>query len=69
MYEAYANEPNPKMMTLDQMLNNGDDLHKTKKSYPATQPGDNPRAVKKDSTVKESLEQRLWAEFQREKAK
>jgi hypothetical protein len=69
VYEAYANEPNPKMMTLDQMLNNGDDLHKTKKSYPKAQDGDNPRAVKKESTVKEALEQRLWAEFQREKAR
>jgi hypothetical protein len=69
VYEAYANEPNPKMMSLDQMLNNGDDLHKKKKSYPKAQDGDNPRAVKKESTVNEALEQRLWAEFQREKAR
>jgi hypothetical protein len=69
LQEAYANEPNPKMMSLDQMLNSGDDLHKKKKSYPKAEDGDNPRAVKKESTVNEALEQRLWAEFQREKAR
>lgn len=66
--ESYANEPNPKMMSLDQMLNSGNDLHKKKNAYPKAEDGDNPRAVKKDK-VKESLEQRLWAEFQREKAR
>lgn len=66
--ESYANEPNPKMMSLDQMLNSGNDLHKEKNSYAKAEDGDNPRAVKKDK-VKESLEQRLWAEFQREKSR
>lgn len=66
LQEAYANEPNPKTMSLDQMLNSGNDLHKKKKSYPKAEDGDNPRAVGK---VKESLEQRLWVEFQQEKAR
>jgi len=43
--EAYANEPDEEYKSIDDVINSGDDLHRTKKAYAATQDGDNPMAV------------------------
>ena len=43
--EAYANEPEEEYKSIDDVIFSGDDLHKSKKAYPAAQDGDNPMAV------------------------
>ena len=71
LQEAYANEPDEKVETTEKILDQGNDLNRKKKQH-ADKPklGDNPLATEeKDKSVTESLEQRLWAEFQREKAR
>ena len=40
--KRWANEPEERVLDTEDMLATGDDLHKPKKSYPATQLGDNP---------------------------
>lgn len=52
--ESYANEPDEQISDIDDVIINGDDLHRKKKMYKATQPGDNPMAVDR---IKESLQQ------------
>jgi hypothetical protein len=58
--EEYDNEPEEEYMGVDAVLPSGDDLHKSKKSYPATAGGDNPMNV-------ESLKDRLWAALNEKK--
>lgn len=58
--EEYANEPNEENFDLDALLTQGNDMHRCKGAYARTQPGDNPRAVKK-------IEESLWAKFKAEK--
>ena len=41
----YENEPDPHYSDLSAVIPDGDDLHKQKKSHPATAGGDNPMAV------------------------
>jgi len=41
----YANEPNPQYGDMSDAIPDGNDLNRKKKSYPATQDGDNPMAV------------------------
>ena len=41
----YDNEPDEQYGSIDDVINTGDDLHKSKKAYAATQDGDNPMAV------------------------
>ena len=60
MNEDYANEPEEEYMGTDAVLPSGDDLHKSKKSYPATAGGDNPMNV-------ESIKDRLWAALNEKK--
>jgi len=60
MNEDYANEPEEEYMGMDAVLPSGDDLHKSKKSYPATAGGDNPMNV-------ESIKDRLWAALNEKK--
>jgi hypothetical protein len=55
--EAYANEPDEKYGAIDDVINSGDDLHKSKAAYPATQGGDNPMALQDE--IKEKLAARL----------
>ncbi len=55
--EAYANEPDEKYSAIDDVINSGDDLHKSKAAYPATQGGDNPMALQDE--IKEKLAARL----------
>lgn len=58
--EGYDNEPEEEYMGVDAVLPSGDDLHKSKKSYPATAGGDNPMNV-------ESIKDRLWAALSEKK--
>ena len=60
--EDYENEPDEEYMDIDSVLRHGDDLHKSKKSYPATAGGDNPMNV-------ESIKDRLYAALTEKKAK
>lgn len=55
--EDYANEPEEQYGSVDDVIGSGDDLHRTKKSYAATQDGDNPMALEDD--IKEAL----WAQL------
>lgn len=41
--EAYANEPDEREMGIDSSVRDGNDLHKSKKTYPKVADGDNPR--------------------------
>jgi len=41
----YDNEPDEEYKAIDDVINSGDDLHKSKDAYAATQDGDNPMAV------------------------
>jgi len=43
--EGYANEPDAQYGDMSDAIPDGDDLHKKKKAYAATQDGDNPMAV------------------------
>ena len=60
--EEYANEPKVRRQSLKHHLHSGDDLHKEKDTYPKVSGGDNPM-----NPVRESLEVRLWKEFQKVK--
>lgn len=60
--EEYDNEPEEEYMGVDAVLPSGDDLHKSKKSYPATAGGDNPMNV-------ESIKDRLYAALNEKKGK
>jgi hypothetical protein len=55
--EAFGNTPDgapgPEIKPLSAAVPNGDDLHRKKGQYPATQPGDNPMAVE---SIKAQLE-------------
>ena len=42
---GYANEPEEEYKSVDDVIFSGDDLHKSKRAYSATQDGDNPMAV------------------------
>jgi len=41
----YENEPDEEYKAIDDVINSGDDLHRSKDAYAATQDGDNPMAV------------------------
>lgn len=43
--EMYDNSPDEKIAGYDAAVPSGNDLHKEKRQYPATQPGDNPMAA------------------------
>lgn len=66
--ESYVNEPDEKVESTEKILDQGDDLHRKKRSYHKAENGDNPSNVK-ESTIVESLEKKLWAEFMKEKSK
>ena len=55
--EEYDNEPDEQYGSIEDVIGSGDDLHRTKKSYAATQDGDNPMALEDD--IKEAL----WAQL------
>ena len=60
--EGYANEPDPEYGDMSDAIPNGNDMHKKKKAYAATQDGDNPMAV-------EAIKATLMAALQEKKAK
>lgn len=52
--EEYSNEPNEEYQDIEDVINRpSDDLNKSKKSYPRTEPGDNPMNVKQEQLKKE----------------
>lgn len=55
--EAYANEPDEKYASVDDVIANGDDLHRQKTMHPATAGGDNPMAVR-EASIRQALDQR-----------
>jgi len=61
----YDNEPDEEYKSLDDVIASGDDLHRTKKAYAATQDGDNPMAVEDEQ---DALEQEIRAALQNEYA-
>lgn len=52
----YDNEPDEQYGTVSDIIDTGDDLHKSKKAYPAVSGGDNPMALEDDE---ETLEQQI----------
>jgi len=58
--EDFANSPDETYGTIDQQLEQGDDMHRPKKQFKKEYPGDNPMAV--ESVL--SLESRLAAEYE-----
>ena len=61
MGEGYDNEPDEQYGALDDVIDSGDDLHKSKKAYKATQDGDNPMALEDEE---ETLEQQILRALQ-----
>lgn len=55
--EAYANEPDEKYASTDDVIASGDDLHRQKTMHPATAGGDNPMAVR-EASIRQALDQR-----------
>ena len=49
----YDNEPDEQYGSIDDVIDTGDDLHKSKKAYKATQDGDNPMAL--EASIREEL--------------
>ena len=49
--EAYANEPDPKMGDVDDMTHDGNDLNKSKGTYPKVAGGDNPMQKVKEELM------------------
>jgi len=57
----YDNEPDEEYKSIDDVIDTGDDLHKSKKAYAATQDGDNPMALEDD--IKEQLYKAIQAKM------
>jgi hypothetical protein len=60
----YDNEPEEEYKSIDDVIDSGDDLHRSKKAYPAAQDGDNAMAVEDDEdaledNIREELAARL----------
>lgn len=55
MNEDYANEPDPQYGTLDDVIPDGNDLNRKKKSYKATAGGDNPINTEEVNSIRERL--------------
>jgi hypothetical protein len=59
----YDNEPDEQYGAIDDVINSGDDLHRSKKGYAAAAGGDNPMAVEDEE---ETLEQQILKALQDE---
>ena len=57
----YDNEPDEEYKSIDDMIDSGNDLHKSKKAYKTTQDGDNPMALEDD--IKEQLYKAIQAKM------
>lgn len=65
----YDNEPEEEYKSIDDVINSGDDLHRTKKAYPAAQDGDNAMAVEdEEDTLEQSIRDELYAKIQEKMA-
>jgi len=65
----YDNEPDEEYQSIDDVINSGDDLHRTKKAYPAAQDGDNAMAVEdEEDTLEQSIRDELYAKIQEKMA-
>jgi len=65
----YDNEPDEEYKSIDDVINSGDDLHRTKKAYPAAQDGDNAMAVEdEEDTLEQSIRDELYAKIQEKMA-
>jgi len=63
--EAYANEPEEEYKSIDDIIDSGNDLHKSKKGYAATAGGDNPMAVEDDEeALEDSIREELYKAIQ-----
>lgn len=59
MGEDYANEPDPVIQSITPQLKQGNDMHRSKKTYPKVNGGDNPmQRIAEDQQV-DTIEQRL----------
>jgi len=62
----YDNEPDENYKSLDDVIDSGDDLHKSKKSYAAAAGADNPMNVEDEETLEQKILRALqddYAEF------
>ncbi len=65
----YENEPEEEYKSIDDVINSGDDLHRSKKAYPAAQDGDNAMAVEdEEDTLEQSIRDELYAKIQEKMA-
>jgi hypothetical protein len=61
-FDSASTSPDEKISDFKAAIPNGNDLHKEKKMYPRSQPGDNPRAVESTELV-DRLRESLAAEL------
>ena len=57
----YDNEPDERYGSIDDVIDSGDDLHKSKKAYAAAQDGDNAMAVEDEEALEQSIKDQLYA--------
>lgn len=77
--EAYSNEPEERVMGMDQVVRDGNDMHRSKDTYPRVSPGDNPRQAvqteascgtdkpkgsEKSSKLQRKIKEQLQAKFE-----
>ena len=63
--EGYDNEPDEEYKAIDDVINSGDDLHRSKKAYPAAQDGDNAMAVEDDEdALEDNIREELYKAIQ-----
>lgn len=61
----YDNEPEEEYKAIDDVINSGDDLHKSKKAYAATQLGDNPMNVEdEEDSLEDNIREELYKAIQ-----
>ncbi len=61
----YENEPEEEYKSIDDVIDSGDDLHRSKKAYPAAQDGDNAMAVEDDEdALEDSIREELYKAIQ-----
>jgi len=58
MEEAYANEPNPEVQGVENIIAQGTDMHRQKGTYPKVAGGDNPMNMREEEELR-AIEQRL----------
>ena len=65
----YDNEPEEEYKAIDDVINSGDDLHRSKKAYAATQLGDNPMNVEdEEDSLEDNIREELYKAIQEKMA-